>query len=335
IIVGVAMIIMAIVALSFIAVLVVLPALSNAASMAVAQTLAYAMTTYTAEDDDIRKAHSYFRSQIEPQIRNLESGELENHRYFVNGSQVNRDELFFGYAIDPYLPISYISAWYFVHEELSFVYNPILYRSRTQALQRLINGFIADVFEFSRVVNESGEVEINVNIADIEAHITRKYDGDEGEAMLVLFSVYMESRGNKPYLFSPLSEPIENWRSYVTSEFGVRPNPEDKTQNEQHNGIDIRRPTGTDIMAAADGVVLKVVRSTAKTGYGTYVVIDHGGGFLTLYAHCSAAFVEELQDVQRGEIIAAVGNTGRSTGAHLHFEVRVDGIQVNPRLFLP
>lgn|GEM_PF-1896005 len=128
-----------------------------------------------------------------------------------------------------------------------------------------------------------------------------------------------------------LGEPIANWRNHVTSNFGTRRDPF-TNQPTHHAGIDIGRPTGTDIMATADGVVTSVVRSS--TGYGYYVVIDHGGGISTLYAHCSSIFVEERQRVSQGEVIAEVGSTGRSTAPHLHFEYRINGRAVNPRNYL-
>lgn len=73
----------------------------------------------------------------------------------------------------------------------------------------------------------------------------------------------------------------------------------------------------------------------STTGYGYHVMIDHGGGFVTLYAHCSKLLVAEGQQVQAGDIIAEVGSTGRSTDNHLHFEVRINGEKQNPRSYLP
>ncbi|BAH08469.1 M23 family metallopeptidase [Clostridium kluyveri] len=125
-----------------------------------------------------------------------------------------------------------------------------------------------------------------------------------------------------------------NWRSMVTSEFGWRPNPFGGGGGEGHSGIDLGAPKGTPIQAARTGVV-SYVKNSGSSGYGYHVVIDHGDGMVTLYGHCSKVYVRSGQTVQQGDVIAAVGSTGRSTGNHLHLEVRIGGKKVNPRQFLP
>jgi len=95
-----------------------------------------------------------------------------------------------------------------------------------------------------------------------------------------------------------------------------------------HKAIDIGAPTGRPVVAADSGYVATV--GWSDVGYGNYIVIDHGNGFQTLYAHLSAVLVEVGQSVGKGARIGSVGVTGRSTGPHLHFEVRYKGVQRNP-----
>jgi len=113
----------------------------------------------------------------------------------------------------------------------------------------------------------------------------------------------------------------------ISSPYGYRIHPILKTK-QFHSGVDIPAKTGTKILAANDGVV---IFSGVKSSYGNFVVIDHGGKMTTAYAHCSRRLVSQGQKVKKGQAIALVGTTGRSTGPHLHFEVRKDGKTTNPQ----
>jgi murein DD-endopeptidase MepM/ murein hydrolase activator NlpD len=119
-------------------------------------------------------------------------------------------------------------------------------------------------------------------------------------------------------------------RGWVTSDFGVRLDPY-SAERMMHRGIDIATPYGQPIYAPSDGVV---VFAGTENGYGKVLVIDHGYGVKTRYGHLSEIFVKAGDTVKRGARVAAVGNTGRSTGPHLHYEVRVNGIPENPRKFI-
>lgn len=116
----------------------------------------------------------------------------------------------------------------------------------------------------------------------------------------------------------------------LTSGFGVRGDPFNRHKS-MHEGVDLAAPSGTDIHATADGVV---VFSGRMRGYGNIVKIRHAFGFETVYAHLSKRLVEVGQHVQRGMHIAEMGSTGRSTGSHVHYEVRIDGQPVNPDRFM-
>lgn len=117
----------------------------------------------------------------------------------------------------------------------------------------------------------------------------------------------------------------------VTSEFGWRRNPITKRGNEFHEGIDIAARPGTPVKAAADG---KVVFAGYRSGWGRVLLIDHGNGYQTQYAHNSSLLVKAGEQVKKGQIVARVGNTGRSTGAHLDFRIIKNGEAIDPRLLL-
>lgn len=126
----------------------------------------------------------------------------------------------------------------------------------------------------------------------------------------------------------PAIQPISNKDLKRTaSGFGMRLDPIYKT-NKFHEGLDFSAPIGTEIYVTGDGVVKTVHKSAI--GYGNYVEVDHGFGYTTLYAHMSEFKVRVGQKVKRGEVIGFVGNTGKSTGPHLHYEVRIKGKAVNP-----
>ena len=113
----------------------------------------------------------------------------------------------------------------------------------------------------------------------------------------------------------------------VTSEFGYRLHPIYGTTL-FHGGVDIGAELGSDVCAALDG---EVVTAEYGESYGNYIVVDHGGGFQTVYGHCSKLLVQEGDRVKKGQTIALVGSTGVSTGPHLHFEVRSGGQKIDPR----
>ena len=116
----------------------------------------------------------------------------------------------------------------------------------------------------------------------------------------------------------------------ITSTFGYRKDPL-TSETKYHSGIDIGAPSGTPILAAADGTVT-IANSTDSWGggYGYHVKVQHNATYSTFYAHCSQIAVANGQEVKKGQVIAYVGSTGRSTGAHLHFEVYKDGVRANP-----
>ena len=126
----------------------------------------------------------------------------------------------------------------------------------------------------------------------------------------------------------PTGRPVE--RLSLTSNFGVRSDPFNGGAR-MHKGIDIPGPVGTPVYATADGIVS---RAGWASGYGNLVQISHGGGLETRYGHMSKLIAAPNSYVHRGQLIGLMGSTGRSTGSHLHYEVRVDGQAINPMPFV-
>lgn len=126
--------------------------------------------------------------------------------------------------------------------------------------------------------------------------------------------------------------PGRNWRSVVTSEYGYRIDPVTGAKGTFHAGIDIGYPSGTLISAVKEGTVIATNYHTS--GYGYHVIIDHGDGYQTLYGHCSALLVNVGDKVTKGQAVAKVGSTGKSTGPHLHLNVYVNGEAQNPRNYI-
>lgn len=125
----------------------------------------------------------------------------------------------------------------------------------------------------------------------------------------------------------PSRRPIE--KMSLSSSYGMRVHPV-TGKLARHNGVDIPAPYGTPIYATADGIVGRAQR---LGGYGNYVEVEHGNAIQTRYGHMSSYIVVPGQSVKKGDILGYVGSTGRSTGNHLHYEVRIEGAPVNPLPF--
>jgi len=158
-------------------------------------------------------------------------------------------------------------------------------------------------------------------------------DGNTEESKLTdneKYSLYNDylSRLVNSVAFTPMGYPR---LSSITSAFGYRSDPFDSENAELHPGIDFRGAKGDPVHVTADGEVAFTGR---KGGYGNCIIIQHKNDFQTLYGHLSQIDVKEGQSVKTGDVIGKVGSTGRSTGAHLHYEVRKNGKPINPVKFL-
>jgi murein DD-endopeptidase MepM/ murein hydrolase activator NlpD len=126
---------------------------------------------------------------------------------------------------------------------------------------------------------------------------------------------------------TPSIRPVEGW---ITSGFGYRKSPF-TGKKAFHSGLDISNREGTKVIATADG---KISYAARKMYFGNLVIIDHGYGKVTKYGHLKKILVKPGQRVKRGEVIALLGNTGQSTGPHVHYEVRINGVPVNPMKYI-
>lgn len=139
---------------------------------------------------------------------------------------------------------------------------------------------------------------------------------------------YVESEPLTDVDVNGISFAVAPVTGHISSRYGVN----ESVRNHTHKGLDIAASNGTSIFAVADGTVDYAQFNSG--GYGYLVIISHGNGVQTYYAHCSKLFVSEGDTVSAGDVIAAVGSTGHSTGNHLHFEVRINGTQVNPQNYV-
>ncbi|MFZ5571216.1 MAG: M23 family metallopeptidase [Thermodesulfobacteriota bacterium] len=137
---------------------------------------------------------------------------------------------------------------------------------------------------------------------------------------------YLDDRKNL-LASTPAVSPTSGW---ITSRFGYRRSPF-TGRREFHKGLDISTRIGTPVIAAADGTI---TFADKKGLLGTMIIIDHGHGMVTRYAHLNSITKKAGHTVKRGDLIAEVGNSGRTTGPHLHYDVRLNGISVNPEKYI-
>lgn len=177
----------------------------------------------------------------------------------------------------------------------------------------------ADV-QFTRHVQQESGAQILGKLDRLSAEATR-----QEQSLQELQAYFLDQR-------SLLASTPSMWpaRGWVTSDFGQRVDPY-TAERVMHAGLDIAGPHGERIISPSDGTV---VFAGMEGGYGNVIVIDHGFGVKTRYGHLSRILVKAGQKVTRGAEIGAIGNTGRSTGPHLHYEVRVNGVPQNPRQFI-
>lgn len=176
---------------------------------------------------------------------------------------------------------------------------------------------------------------VQASITDKEAAI-KEYEAEIKAENAAIAALEREVAADKAALYSRYTYdggmftwPCPNY-TRISDDYGMRMHPTLGIQK-MHNGIDLAAPGGSPILAAYNGTV---VAAAYESSMGNYVMISHGAGLYTVYMHCSALYVSKGQDVTSGTKIAAVGTTGRSTGNHLHFGVRLNGAYVSPWNYL-
>lgn len=207
-----------------------------------------------------------------------------------------------------------------------------LQKSETQTREQLasLQMFASEVslaYGFKRQLEGSADISSEARLAPTMPESLAEYDflRNRGYAHVGRTSRLFTTRQGMNIL--PSLWPVDG---RLMSSFGQRNDPF-SGEGTYHSGVDISAPSGTPVEAAADGTVIQL---GGINGYGRLVVVDHGNGYETFYAHLSRIDVIEGQDVRRGQTIGAVGSSGRATGPHLHYEVRVHRVPVNPYRFL-
>jgi len=325
----------------FFIIVMIMNAMSSCSQIAMGGLSAFLSTSYTAEDQEICAAdleYTRLEAEQEYEILRVESDYpgYDEYRYTID--QIGHD---------PQELIAYLTAKYDdftfaeVQAEIQSVFSAMYTLSITERIEvryrtetRYVTYTVTDPETGETTTyTDSYEVEVpydytilNVvlNSKSLYSVIYPRMTAQQRE----MFLVYMDTKGSKQYFGNPFSF---NWPSHVTSLYGWRMHPISQ-KLQIHRGLDLAVPLGTPIHSIHDGRVITVGYDSG--GYGNYVVIEDDDGYRSIYAHCSSVGVSAGQTVARGEVIAAVGGTGASTGSHLHLELSYNGEYLNPYFFI-
>ena len=303
--------------------IMIMTAISSCGAMfsdGMSTTLAGSYMSVTAEIDAEEPAFSELEMKLQKQINNIETDYPDYDEYRYNLDAIGHD---------PFVLISYLSA---VHTEFT-----------ASDVQSEIESLFEEMYELTlnpttetrtRTVTdpetgEETEEEYTVTILEVTLTATDLgvvVAGHMNEEQKEIYALYTETHGLTQQFYTPLNL---YWYSYVSSYYGYRINP--VTGQEQfHRGVDIVVPTGTTVLAAMDGTV---TTATYDASYGNYVVIEDSNGYCTKYAHMDTLNVSAGQTVTHGTTIGTTGNTGSSTGSHLHIECLYNGEYYNPLFY--
>lgn len=277
-------------------------------------------TCYTADEEPINKSDLYYsemETDLELDIRCTEEDFPDYDEYLYSVGEISHN---------PFELLGYLSA----------VYGDFAYAQTEPELERLfLMQYRLDreeVTETRTRTNEDGEEE-DYEWRILKTTLTVRPLSEIIAAGLApgeqtdLYEVYMQTCGNRQCFANPFTIP---WISRVTSPYGYRVHPI-TGEKDLHRGIDIAVPEGTPIRAAQDG---RVIYAGYRGDYGLCVTLADDNGYQSKYAHCASIAVSVGQEVKRGDVIASVGSTGSSTGAHLHLEALHNGEYLNPYFFV-
>lgn len=273
-------------------------------------------SSYMAEDMDINEAelaYCEWETDLLLEAKNAEQSHPGYDEYVFDLDEVGHD---------PHLLMSFLTAKY---DAFTFA-----------QVEPVLRDIFAQQYSltFNEIVEERGDEENGYyDYYILEVTLTAKPFADIIAPLLTAqderdrYELYNDTKGNRAYVGSPF--PFD-WLPYVSSHFGWRTHPVTGARD-FHRAIDIAVPTGTEILAGGKGVVAE---ATTHSLYGLTVKIDYGAGITARYSHCSSLLVSSGQEVEPGQAIALVGDTGQVTGPHLDLEVLKDGELLNPLYFV-
>lgn len=290
--------------------------LSSCAAMLSGVQSSCLSTTYLADEQEICGADLLF-TELETDLQ-LDIFDTETNHPSYDEYRYSIGEI----GHDPYALASYLSA----------VYGAFIFEQVRPEIERLFG----EMYQLTRTpiteirYDDDGQpyewtvLQTALTVGRLEDIIAATLSPGEQTDR---YSAYQQALGGRQAYGNPLGFP---WLDQVSSAYGWRVHPISGEKN-LHRGVDIAAAHGTAISAIQDG---RVVSAGDTGGYGLCVVIEDNKGYQSRYAHCSSLFVSEGQEIRRGDIIAAVGSTGNSTGAHLHLEVMLNGEYLNPLYFV-
>ena len=319
--------------------IMIMTAISSCGAMfsdGMSTTLAGSYMSVPAEIDAADLALSELEMELQKEINAIETDYPDYDEYRYNLDAIGHD---------PFVLISYLSA---VHTEFTasevqseieslfeemyeLTLNPTT-ETRTRTVTKTGTRTVTDPVTGEETEEEyeyEEEEEYTVTILEVTLTATDLgvvVAGHMNEEQKEIYALYNETHGLTQQFYTPLNL---YWYSYVSSYYGYRINP--VTGQEQfHRGVDIAVPTGTTVLAAMDGTV---TTATYDASYGNYVVIEDSNGYCTKYAHMDTLNVSAGQTVTHGTTIGTTGNTGSSTGSHLHIECLYNGEYYNPLFY--